>query len=378
MSVLAGVRVLELAGIGPAPFGVQVLADFGADVLRVDRPLRPGSGPGRTSRYEILSRGRRSIALDLKQDAGKDLYLRLVENSDVVVDPYRAGATDRLGIGAEVCRRRNDALVYAHLTGWGLTGPLADRAGHDVNYLAISGILEGMGYGDRPPLPPINYLADFAAGGLNLVIGVLLALLERTQSGLGQEIDVAMVDGAAAFGTYVHGLRAQGLWSDVRFSNELDGGAHYYTTYETADGRYLAVAPIEAQFYTTFLERMGLEPDEWPQSDPSRWPELRERLAAIFRTRTRDEWSALLEDHDACVSPVLTLAEAPLHPHAVARRAFVGDDPVRPAGAPRLARTPARDSGGAPRVGEHSEVVVKELGLDDVEVASLKQAGVIS
>lgn len=357
---LAGVRVVELAGIGPAPFGVQLLADFGADVVRVDRPGAEEDDPTLTARYRALSRGRRSVVLDLKSPRDLDSYRRLAATADVVVDPYRPGVTDRLGVGPASLRETDPRLVYVQMTGWGADGPMAQRAGHDINYLAMTGVLYGIGSADRPPPPPINYLGDFAGGSLFLVIGVLLALRERERTGEGQVVDVAMVDGVASLSTYLQGLRQAGLWREQRQSNLLDGGAHFYGCYRTADDRHVAVGALEPMFYAELLERLELAPADWPQGDRSRWPELRDRMAAIFLTRTRDEWEAVFAGSDACVSPVRTLAEAARDEHLLARGTYSAPDGL-PAVAPRLSGFVVRSHGAPPEPGEHTAEVLAEL-----------------
>jgi alpha-methylacyl-CoA racemase len=339
VTALRGVRVVELAGLAPAPFGCMILADLGADVIRVDRPpgagLAPPPGP--------LQRNRRTVTLDLKTPAGVADLLRLVQRADVLVEGFRPGVAERLGFGPAATEKINPRLVYARMTGWGQHGPLAARAGHDIDYLAIAGALEPLGRPGQPPHAPINLLADFAGGGMLLAVGVLAALLERGVSGRGQVVDAAMVDGSALLTTFLHGLIAQGSWPGGRGENLLDGGAPFYDTYATADGKYMAVGAIEPAFYAALLAGLGLDPGELPrQDDRAGWPVLRQRFAEAFGARTRDEWAAVFAEVDACVVPVLTPGEAAGHAHGVARGAFVEvDGVVQPAPAPRFGRTPA-------------------------------------
>ena len=328
---LEGVRVVHLASLVAAPFACLVLADLGADVLRVDRV-------GEVPPADPLPSGRRTVTVDLKSPDGVATVLDLVERSDVLVEGFRPGVCERLGLGPAACAERNPRLVYARLTGYGQDGPWSGRAGHDLTYLALSGALHPIGPADRPPVPPINYVADFGGGGMPLVVGVLAALLERERSGVGQVVDVSMAEGAGLLSTFLHGMTAQGLWSDERSGNLLDGSAPFYRCYACSDGGFVAVGPLEPRFYAELLAGLGLDDEDLPdQYDTSAWPGLRDRFSAVFATRTRDEWEAVFEGTDACVAPVLSLAEAPLHPHNVARRAFVDEaGMVRPAPVPRF------------------------------------------
>ncbi|WP_434739673.1 CaiB/BaiF CoA transferase family protein [Micromonospora sp. SH-82] len=341
---LTGVRVVELTGLAPAPFGCMILADLGADVVRVDRPGPPAAGRLAAPTSGPLHRGRRVTALDLKSPDGVADLLRLVERADVLVEAYRPGVAERLGFGPDVCRSRNPRLVYARMTGWGQDGPLARRAGHDIDYIAVAGALAPLGRAGQPPHAPLNLLGDFAGGGMLLATGVLAALLERERSGIGQVVDAAMVDGAALLTAFLHGLVGSGLWSAPRGHNLLDGGAPFYDTYRTADDRFVAVGALEPAFYAALLTGLGLadDPDLPAQYDPSGWPDLRRLFTERFARRTRDEWTAVFADLDACVAPVLDPTEAHRHPHTAARGTFVevGDD-VQPAPAPRFDRTPA-------------------------------------
>lgn len=311
MGPLAGVKVIELAGIGPAPMCAMLLADLGASVLRIDRPDPPELGFKRPLRYNLLLRGRRTIALDLKQPAARDLVLELVERADALIEGFRPGVTERLGLGPDDCLARNPRLIYGRVTGWGQDGPLAQAAGHDLNYIALTGALHAIGREGQPPSPPLNIVGDYAGGSLYLAIGLLAAMLEARQSGKGQVVDAAVVDGTAHLMTTFHGLLAAGIIREERGVNLMDSGAPFYDCYACADGCYVSVAPIEGRFFSELLRRLGIDPQTFPpQSDRARWPEARARLSAIFATRTRDEWCAVLEGTDACFAPVLTMQEA--------------------------------------------------------------------
>ena len=335
---LAGVRVVELAGLGPPPHACMVLADLGADVVRIERPGRFDLlDPER----DVLLRGRRSVALDLKSTEGLRVALDLVERADVLVEGYRPGVAERLGLGPDVCLARNVRLVYGRITGWGQDGPLAPRGGHDLNYLSSVGTLATVGRPGERPVPPLNLVADFGGGSMLLLVGVLAALVERQQSGRGQVVDAAMVDGVALLSAMIWSTRSQGMWQDARGTNLLDGGAPFYDTYVCADGRYVAVAPLEPQFYAELLAGLGLDPQSVPdRGDPATWPALRELLAARFADRTRDEWTAVFADVDACVTPVVELSEVADQPHVRARQTFYDADGVlQPSPAPRFSRT---------------------------------------
>ncbi|MFD7977261.1 CaiB/BaiF CoA transferase family protein [Streptomyces sp. NPDC059071] len=343
---LSGVRVVELAGIGPGPFAAMLLADLGADVVRVDRPGGPGLGVDPA--YDLTNRNKRSVLVDLKADGGPDTVLDLVERADILVEGYRPGVAERLGIGPEACLARNPRLVYGRMTGWGQDGPLAPTAGHDIAYLALTGTLGMIGPDpDGPPTIPANLVGDYAGGSLYLVIGVLAALQHARAHGEGQVVDAAIVDGAAHLATMIHGMLAAGGWQDRRGVNLLDGGCPFYGTYETSDGGYMAVGALEQQFYDEFVRLLGIEESAPARRDLARWPELREAVAERFRTRTRQEWTEVFAGTDACVAPVLSLREAPGHPHLAARGTFVEHEGlVQPAPAPRFSATP-----GAVRTG---------------------------
>jgi alpha-methylacyl-CoA racemase len=385
---LTGLRAVELQGRGPGPFGAMVLADLGADVVRITRlddvaPAEDESGMERMirghRRIDLVARGRRSVAVDLKQPDGLAAALRLIDQADVLIEGFRPGAAERLGLGPEACLRRNPRLVYARITGWGQEGRYAQTPGHDINYVALAGALDPLRRGQQPPAPPLNLLGDYGGGGMLLVVGVLSALLERSVSGRGQVVDASMVDGVALLTTLFHGMRAEGLWSDVPGTNTLDLGAPFYNVYETADGRYVTVGCGEPQFYAELLERLGLG-DELlhQQTDPATWPEGIARLAAVFKTRRLDEWCALLEGTNTCFAPVLTLAEAPLHPHNVSRRTFVEvDGVVQPGPAPRFSRTPAELPTPPAAAGQHTTEVLLGWGFSRAEVGALLDAGVV-
>ena len=375
---LNGVKVIEVASLAPAPFGCMVLADLGADVLRIDRPDR--SGRQQLPSVDPLSRSRRSIRIDLKNPAGVDILLRLAADADGLVEAFRPGVAERLGFGPEVCAERNPRLIFARMTGWGQDGPLASTAGHDIDYIAVSGSLEPIGREGERPVPPLNLIGDFGGGGMLLVIGVLAALLERERSGLGQVIDVAMVDGSAMLASFLYGLLAAGAWQDGRGTNVLDSGAPFYDTYTTADGLHMAVGALEPKFYAELLARLGLDEAGLPaQYDRSGWPELRARLTEAFAGRTQAEWVAAFDGSDACVAPVVSPRNAPAHPHNAARGTFIDvGGVVQPAPAPRFARTP----GGLPsppvKPGSDTSEVLAELGLTPAEITGLRDSGVVS
>ncbi len=382
MGPLAGIRLIELAGIGPGPMAAMMLGDLGADVIRVDRlrPSGPPSVPGRFNdpRHFVHGRSRRSIAIDLRQPGAAEIVLRLAEHAGGLMEPFRPGVAERLGIGPEPCFARNPKLVYGRMTGWGQDGPLAKAAGHDINYIALAGALGAIGRTGDKPVPPLNLVGDFGGGGMLLALGMVCGLLETARSGRGQVIDAAMVDGTALLLGAAFGMHAAGQWH-ARGTNTLDGGAHFYDTYETGDGLYIAIGAIEPQFYAILLEKTGLAGEKLPeQTDRTAWPALRERLAGIFRSKTRDEWCAIMEGTDICFAPVLSLAEAPQHPHARARDAFVDMDGVaQPAPAPRFSRTPPQ-ARVAPRRGEHTDEVLREAGFAEAEIASLRSRAVIT
>lgn len=361
---LAGVRVVELAGIGPGPFAAMHLADLGADVVRVDRP--GGAGLGIDPARDLTNRGKRSVLLDLKTDEGRARTLDLVEKADILVEGYRPGVAERLGVGPDACLARNPRLVYGRMTGWGQDGPLTERAGHDIGYIAVTGALSMVGEADRPPVVPANLLGDYAGGSLYLVIGVLAALQHaRSEGGRGQVVDAAIVDGAAHLTTMIHGMMAAGGWQDRRGANLLDGGCPFYGTYETADGEYMAVGALEQKFYDEFITLLGIADEVPARKDFGRWDELREAVAARFKSRSRAEWTAVFEGSDACVAPVLGLREAAAHPHLAARSTFVDHGGVtQPAPAPRFSATPGALTRPPALPGAHTADVARDWGVD--------------
>jgi alpha-methylacyl-CoA racemase len=374
MGPLQGIRVLEFAGIGPGPFCAMLLADMGADVVRIDRA---SSAAGRAP-VDPLLRGRRSIAVDLKQPEAIEAVLRLVAGADALVEGFRPGVMERLGLGPDVCLARNPKLVYGRMTGWGQEGPMAQAAGHDINYIALAGALEGIGRAGQPPLPPLNLVGDFGGGGMLLAFGVLAGLLEQKRSGKGQVVDAAMVDGAALLMSMFWGMRHIGMWSDVRGTNLLDTGAHFYEVYECADGKYISLGSIEPQFYAELVKLAELDPAEFPQLDRAGWPELKRKLAAVFKRKTRADWCRIMEGSDVCFAPVLTMSEAPAHPHNVARRTFIDVAGVtQPAPAPRFSRTAPEVSRPPARPGEHGEDVLASFGFSAQEIRKLRESKAI-
>jgi len=376
MGPLEGLKIIEMAGIGPGPFAAMMLADMGAEVVRVDRlAYRGNADPAR----DVLNRGRASVGVDLKHPDGVQLVLRLAEQADGLIEGFRPGVMERLGLGPDECLARNPRLVYGRMTGWGQDGPLAHAAGHDIDYIAIAGALNNFTRkGDRP-VPPLNMVGDFGGGGMLLAFGVVCGLLEAGRSGKGQVVDAAMVDGAAVLMTMIYAFMAMGIWQDDPGTNILDTGAPFYEVYECADGKFLAVGAIETQFYAELLKRTGLENEELPfQLDRPQWPAMKERFAALFKTKTRDEWAAILEGTDACSAPVLSLSEAHTHPHNRARGTFVEKDGIlQPAPAPRFSRTPPEISRPASAPGADTDEVLGAWGLDATEIGKLREAGAV-
>ena len=382
MGPLSGVTVVEMSGIGPGPFAGMMLADLGATVTRVDR--LSGGGRGLLSvlsagHADVVSRGRRSIAVDLKSAEGVELVLKLVDSADVLIEGYRPGVMERLGLGPDVCLRRNPRLVFGRMTGWGQDGPLAQAAGHDINYISLSGALGAIGRRGETPVPPLNLVGDYGGGGMLLAYGVVAALLSVARTGAGQVVDAAMVDGSAVLMAQFYGMSALGRWAEDRGTNLLDTGAPFYDVYPSADGGYLSVGPIEPAFFAILLERLGiLDIDPGSQYDVRSWPALRRRLAAEFASRTRAAAEELFADVDGCVFPVLSMSEAPRHPHNVARGTFVTRaDVVQPAPAPRFSATPTQLGLPPPAVGEHTDAVLADLGMSVDEVRRLHEAGVV-
>lgn len=380
MGPLAGFRIVELAGIGPGPMCAMMLSDMGADVLRVDRTADSGLGLRRDPRFDLLNRGRRSVAVDLKSEAGRETVLKLAGGADGLVEGFRPGVAERLGVGPDACLARNPRLVYGRMTGWGQDGPIAHAAGHDINYIALTGALHAVGERGGPPVPALNLIGDFGGGGLYLAFGMACGLLEAGRSGRGQVVDAAMTDGSASLMTMVYGMFAAGAWEDARGRNAVDGGSHFYAVYETKDGKYVSIGSIEDKFYAELLERSGIDPAALPgQFDRDGWPDARERFAAVFRSKTRDEWCALMEGSDVCFAPVLSLAEAPEHPHNRARATFVEvDGVVQPAPAPRFSRTAPAIRRGPARRGEHTDEALADWGFSAGEIAALRAQGAIA
>ena len=378
MGPLHGLRVIELAAIGPVPLCGMLLADLGADVVRVDRLTPSGLGLALEPKFDVNARGRRSVAIDLKAPAGRDAVLRLLASADVMIEGFRPGVIEGLGLTPALCLTQNPALVIGRMTGFGQTGPLAAAAGHDLNYVALTGVLHAIGPAGGAPTPPLNLVGDYGGGALYLAFGVMAALFERQRSGCGQVVDAAMVDGAASLASVFYGLAAGGQWDGPRGANLLDGGAPFYGTYETADGGFVALAALEPKFFATLAAALGLDARfVQRQYDRRVWPDMRAAIAAAVRQRSRSEWCARLEATDACFAPVLSFEEAPQHPHAQARGAFVDvGGVVQPAPAPRFARTPAGPPRPAPALGEHTLQVLQEAGFAADEINALMQSGV--
>ncbi|MBK6578352.1 MAG: CoA transferase [Sandaracinaceae bacterium] len=374
---LSGLRILELAGIGPGPFCGMMLADMGAEVIRIDRP---GGNPSAYVGHNVLFRNRRSIALDLKTEAGAAALLQLCENADGLIEGFRPGVTERLGVGPDDCLARNPRLVYGRMTGWGQDGPLAQVAGHDINYIALSGALHAMGRRDEQPMPPLNLVGDFGGGGMMLAFGMVCGLLEAQRSGQGQVVDTSMVEGSAALMAMFYGLRAQGMFTDQRGTHMLDTGAHFYDTYETSDGKHVAIGSIETKFYQLLMEKAELDPAVFgKQLDTRRWPDQKARLAEVMRGKTRDEWCALMEGTDVCFAPVLSIAEAPQHPHNVARESFVTvEGAVQPRPTPRFSRTASGTPTPARMPGTDTLAVLRECGFDQNQLDALLASGAIA
>ena len=365
MGPLQGIRIVEFAGIGPGPFCGMMLTDMGADVVRIDRPGGGGTPGLRDPRTDVMNRGRRSIALDLKNPGDVETALALAARADALIEGLRPGVMEQLGLGPDTCQARNPKLVYGRMTGWGQDGPLANAAGHDLNYIALSGALHAMGDADRPPPVPLNLVGDFGGGGMLLAFGIVCAILEAKSSGKGQVVDAAMTEGAGALMALIYGMRATGLWTGKRGDNMLDGAAPFYGCYECADGKYVAIGSIEPQFYALLMEKTGItDLDAFSQADRARWPEQKAKLAVIFKSKTREEWCAIMEGSDVCFAPVLDMSEAPDHPHNKARGAFVTIAGIpQPAPAPRFSRTAAATPGPPPEPGEHAEEILADWGI---------------
>lgn len=377
---LAGIRIVELGGVGPVPFCCMLLADLGADIIRIDRPPGYDGGAPGDARLNLLNRSRRSAALDLKKKEAVDTVLKLIRQADALVEGFRPGVAEKLGLGPDTCFAVNLALVYGRMTGWGQHGPLAQAPGHDINYISLTGVLHSVGTAGGPPVIPLNLAGDFGGGSLYLALGVVSAILESRQSGIGQVVDAAMVDGSASLMTLFYGMFASGYWNDERGSNRLDSGAPWYNVYETKDGRWISVGSNEARFWRNTLQVLGLREEDMPdQHNRSRWREVHAKFADVFRTRTRDEWCTLAEGREVCFAPVMSLAEAPGHPHLRARETFVErDGVVQPAPAPRFSRTPGAIQSPPTGPGEHTDTVLGDWGFSAQELAALHEAGAIA
>ena len=376
---LRKIKVIELQGLGPGPFGGMLLADMGADVLRIDRIDAVGAAGSKESEFDLYGRNKRSVAIDLKRPEGVAAVLRLIDAADAIIDPFRPGVVERLGIGPDVCLKRNPRLVYGRMTGWGQEGPLAQAVGHDLNYIALTGALYSVGRPGERPVPPLNFVGDLGGGALYLAFGIIAALLEVRDTGRGQIVDAAMLDGAASLMTGVYGYLRSGRWSLQRGQNFLDGAAPYYDTYRTADDKFVAIACLEPQFYAELLQRLGISCDELPnRTDKSSWDVIRQRFTAVLMTKTRDAWCEIFEGSDACVTPVLDLEEAPRHPHNRARGVFAEPDGVlQPSPAPRFSATPALLRNAPPAPGADSRAALSDWGFDDAEITRALELGVV-
>ena len=376
MGPLKGIKIIEMAGIGPGPFCGMVLADLGAEVIRVDR----GSAKGTGSRQEASNRGKKSIAVDLKSKDGVEVVLKLVKDADAIFEGFRPGVMERLGLGPEKCMELNESLVYGRMTGWGQDGPLSNAAGHDINYIALSGALAAIGRPGSPPVPPLNLIGDFGGGGMLLALGLVSALLEAKQSGKGQVVDAAMTDGSALLMTMIYTMQSSGFWKDSMGSNMLDGGAHFYDTYECSDGKFISLGSIEPQFYKLLCDLAGFDGNlSSDQMSRDSWPEKKKAVKDIILTKTREEWCQIMEGTDVCFAPVLNMEEAPNHPHNVARHTFIELEGVtQPAPAPRFSRTQPEVQSSPSLVGEHTDEILQSLNLSAEEIEDLKSSGSVA
>ncbi len=381
MGPLSGIKVVEFAGIGPGPFAAMMLSDLGAEIVRIERHNRVASGDKSRPSHDLLNRGRRSVGINLKCADGVETALRLIEKADVLLEGFRPGVMENLGLGPEECLARNPRIVYGRMTGWGQDGPMAEAAGHDINYIALAGALEPIGRAGEKPLPPLNLIGDFGGGGMLLAYGVLAALVERISSNRGQIVDAAMVDGAAILSTMFYAFRNMNMWNATRGTNLLDTGAHFYEVYETSDQKFVALGAIEPQFYAEFLQRTGLDKDQRfaSQMDRTKWPAMKLALEEIFKTKTRDEWTTLLEGTDSCFAPVLTPLEAPEHPHNVHRKTFTTvAGALQPSPAPRFSRTPGEIQRPPAVPGAHTDEALRDWGFSDAELAQLREKRAIA
>jgi len=378
MGPLKGVKIIEVGGIGPGPLCGMFLSDMGAEMLRVDRLRYEGMFPLDT-KYDPLMRNRKSVRMDLSRPEGIETMFKLIERADALQEGFRPGVMEKMGLGPDVCLQRNPKLVYGRMTGWGQDGPLSSASGHDINYIALSGALHTIGRPGEKPVPPLNLVGDFGGGGMLLAFGMACALFEAQRSGRGQVVDAAMVDGVAALMAMMYGMKAGGMWQDERGVNLIDGGAHFYDTYETADGKYVSVGSIEPQFYALLLKHTGIDdPDFKNQMDMSKWPGNKKKITAVFKTKTRDEWCEIMEGTDICFAPVLSLEEAPEHPHNKARNTFVQvGEVMQPGPAPRFSRTQPDVPAPAPKYGENTESALADWGVSNDEIKALKAGGVI-
>ena len=373
MGPLKGLKIIEMAGIGPGPFCGMVLADLGAEVIRVDRASAAGTG----TRQEPANRGKRSIAIDLKSPEGIEVVLKLIDRSDAIFEGFRPGVMERLGLGPDVCLGRNKKIVFGRMTGWGQDGPLANAAGHDINYISLSGALAAIGRPDSTPVPPLNLIGDFGGGGMLLALGLVSALLEAKGSGEGQIVDAAMTDGSALLMTMIYSMKGSGFWQDSMGSNLLDGGAHFYDTYECKDGKFISIGSIEPQFYKLLRELANLEDSIYDnQMSREDWPDLKKEIAKVFLNKTRDEWCDLMEGTDVCFAPVLSMWEAPQHPHNVARKTFIELEGLdQPAPAPRFSKTISEVRSPPALAGEHTDEILNEIGIDSDQIKTLRTQG---
>ncbi len=377
---LTGYRIIELAGIGPAPMAAMMMGDMGADIVRIDRVKTHVMDRFADPKFNVHGRSRRSVSVDLQKPEGAEVILRLCKTADGIMEPFRPGVAERLGVGPDVCLKANPKIVYGRMTGWGQSGPLAKAAGHDQNYIALTGALHAIGRKGQKPVPPLNLVGDFGGGGMLLAYGMVCGLLEAQKSGKGQVVDAAMVDGAALLLGALYGMVGAGLWNEKeRECNMLDGGAHFYDTYETRDGKYVSIGSIEPQFYALLVEKAGLSGQNLPaQHDRAQWPMMKQKLEDVFKTKTRDEWCQIMEGSDVCFAPVLTMSEAPHHPAAKARNAYVDVGGFnQPAPAPRFSRTVEATPKPAPKRGSNTEEVLEQSGFSAAEIAELKKGGIV-